>query len=50
MASQGQVTEAESMFTKMRMAGCRPDVITYTAMIHAYDVAGNCNFDDQRPN
>ena len=33
------------MFTKMRMAGCHPDVITYTAMIHPYDVAGNCNFD-----
>ncbi|RVW16467.1 Pentatricopeptide repeat-containing protein [Vitis vinifera] len=41
MASQGQVTEAESMFTKMKMAGCHPDVITYTAMIHAYDVAEN---------
>lgn len=40
MVFQGHLTEAESMFSKMKMAGCSPDVVTYTAMIHAYNAAG----------
>lgn len=35
-SKQGRVAEAESMFTKMKEAGCQPDVIAYTTMIHAY--------------
>ncbi|KAJ0044038.1 hypothetical protein Pint_17867 [Pistacia integerrima] len=41
LTKQGQVTEAESMFNKMKMSGCSPDVITYTAMVHAYNAAGD---------
>lgn len=26
----------------MKTSGCAPDVITYTAMLHAYNAAGNC--------
>ena len=37
--SQGRLAEAESMFTRMKTAGCQPDVITYTKMIHAYSEA-----------
>ena len=37
---QGQLTEAESMFTMMKAAGCSPDVITYTTMIHTYGAIG----------
>ncbi|KAJ8437045.1 hypothetical protein Cgig2_025892 [Carnegiea gigantea] len=36
MSKEGRVAEAESMFTKMKEAGCQPDVIAYTTMIHAY--------------
>ncbi|XP_002529506.3 pentatricopeptide repeat-containing protein At2g41720 isoform X1 [Ricinus communis] len=36
-SKQGQITEAESIFTMMKMAGCCPDIITYTAMLHAYN-------------
>jgi hypothetical protein len=28
------------MFNKMKMAGCSPDVVTYTMMLHAYNAAG----------
>ncbi|CDP15422.1 unnamed protein product [Coffea canephora] len=27
------------MFSMMKMAGFHPDVVTYTAMLHAYSVA-----------
>ncbi|OVA04024.1 Pentatricopeptide repeat [Macleaya cordata] len=37
----GQLAEAESMFTTMKMNGCFPDTITYTTMIHAYNAAEN---------
>uniref|UniRef100_A0A803MAD0 PROP1-like PPR domain-containing protein n=1 Tax=Chenopodium quinoa TaxID=63459 RepID=A0A803MAD0_CHEQI len=37
--SQGRLAEADSMFTRMKTAGCQPDVITYTKMIHAYSEA-----------
>ncbi|GMP97480.1 hypothetical protein CsSME_00045716 [Camellia sinensis var. sinensis] len=37
----GQLTEAESMFTMMKMEGCCPDAITYTTMIHAYNAVEN---------
>lgn len=37
---QGQLEEAESMFNSMKMADCYPDVVTYTAMLHAYNAAG----------
>lgn len=37
---QGLLAEAESMFSKMKMAGYSPDVIAYTTMIHAYSTAG----------
>ncbi|KAK1277599.1 Pentatricopeptide repeat-containing protein [Acorus gramineus] len=39
-SKQGQLTEAESMFRMMKTDDCYPDVVTYTAMIHAYIVAG----------
>lgn len=32
--------EAESIFNLMKMAGCPPDVVSYTAMLHAYSAAG----------
>lgn len=37
---QGQLTEAESIFNLMKMAECPPDVVTYTAMLHAYSAVG----------
>lgn len=37
---QGQLLEAESVFNSMKMAGCPPDIVTYTAMLHAYSAAG----------
>ncbi|KAL7225285.1 hypothetical protein ACSBR1_020631 [Camellia fascicularis] len=40
-APTGQLTEAESMFTMMKMEGCCPDVITYTTMIHAFNAVEN---------
>lgn len=43
---QGLLAEAESVFTKMKMTGFYPDVIAYTTMIHAYNIAGSSqNFD-----
>ncbi|GFY96208.1 tetratricopeptide repeat (TPR)-like superfamily protein [Actinidia rufa] len=33
--------KAESMFTMMKGAGCSPDVITYTTMIHTYGAIGD---------
>nr|CAD1821943.1 unnamed protein product [Ananas comosus var. bracteatus] len=39
LSKEGQLVEAESIFNRMREAGCFPDVITYTAMIHAYSIA-----------
>ena len=42
--SQGQVAEAESMFNTMKIAGCCPDVVAYTAMLHAYNTAGNAEY------
>lgn len=39
--TQGQHAEAESVFNLMKMCGCNPDVVTYTAMLHAYNAAGN---------
>ncbi|VVA92160.1 unnamed protein product [Arabis nemorensis] len=48
----GQVIEAECIFNQMKMAGCKPDVIAYTSMLHAYNASGiyhegmavkNCN-------
>ncbi|CAA6654058.1 unnamed protein product [Spirodela intermedia] len=36
------MTEAESMFAKMKEAGCCPDVVAYTAMIDVYGEAGAC--------
>ncbi|CAH2058480.1 unnamed protein product [Thlaspi arvense] len=36
---QGQVSEAESIFNEMKMAGCEPDVIAYTSMLHAYNAS-----------
>lgn len=38
-SKQGRVKEAESMFTRMKTAGCQPDIVTYTKMIHAYGEA-----------
>ncbi|XP_071936853.1 pentatricopeptide repeat-containing protein At1g19525-like [Coffea arabica] len=38
-SKQGQLAGAESMFSMMKMAGFHPDVVTYTAMLHAYSVA-----------
>ncbi len=37
---QGQLEEAESMFNLMKMADSCPDVVTYTAMLHAYNASG----------
>lgn len=37
---QGQLSEAEYMFSEMKMNDCCPDAIAYTTMIHAYDSAG----------
>ncbi|OMO71313.1 hypothetical protein COLO4_28305 [Corchorus olitorius] len=38
---EGQVAEAESMFNMMKAAGCHPDLVAYTSMLHAYNAAGN---------
>ncbi|XP_047341957.1 pentatricopeptide repeat-containing protein At2g41720 [Impatiens glandulifera] len=39
-SNQGRLTEAESMFDKMKTEeGCSPDIVTYTTMIHAYGLA-----------
>ncbi|KAG5555735.1 hypothetical protein RHGRI_006395 [Rhododendron griersonianum] len=38
---QGRFTEAESTFTTMKVAGCSPDVVTYTTMIHTYTAVGD---------
>ncbi|KAK8563342.1 hypothetical protein V6N12_035490 [Hibiscus sabdariffa] len=38
-SKQGQVAEAESVFNMMKVAGCSPDVVAYTAMLHAYNAA-----------
>ncbi|PPD67099.1 hypothetical protein GOBAR_DD36022 [Gossypium barbadense] len=35
----GQVAEAESMFNMIKVSGCCPDVVAYTAMLHAYNSA-----------
>lgn len=40
MHFQGQIAEAESMFNMMKIDGLHPDVIAYTAMLHAYSAAG----------
>ncbi|KAF7147557.1 hypothetical protein RHSIM_Rhsim03G0026600 [Rhododendron simsii] len=37
----GRFTEAESTFTKMKVAGCSPDLVTYTTMIHACTSVGD---------
>ncbi|GAU30064.1 hypothetical protein TSUD_332330 [Trifolium subterraneum] len=39
MSKEGQITEAESTFNLMKSSGCSPDVVTYTAMIDAYNTA-----------
>ncbi|KAF7147532.1 hypothetical protein RHSIM_Rhsim03G0026900 [Rhododendron simsii] len=39
--SSGRFTEAESTFTTMKVAGCSPDVVTYTTMIHTYTAVGD---------
>ncbi|CDP11616.1 unnamed protein product [Coffea canephora] len=39
LSQEGQLAGAESMFSMMKMAGFHPDVVTYTAMLHAYSVA-----------
>ncbi|KAG5395660.1 hypothetical protein IGI04_017474 [Brassica rapa subsp. trilocularis] len=39
MTKEGQVTEAESIFKQMKMDGCKPDVIAYTSMLHAYNAS-----------
>ncbi|GFP92215.1 pentatricopeptide repeat-containing protein at2g41720 [Phtheirospermum japonicum] len=36
---EGQLAEAESMFNMMKTDGLSPDVIAYTAMLHAYSSA-----------
>ncbi|KAH7557229.1 hypothetical protein JRO89_XS11G0079600 [Xanthoceras sorbifolium] len=41
LTKQGRVSEAESMFNMMKMSDCSPDVITYTAMLHAYNASEN---------
>ncbi|KAG6416450.1 hypothetical protein SASPL_123880 [Salvia splendens] len=39
LSKEGQLVEAESMFNMMKEDGLQPDVIAYTAMLHAYSVA-----------
>lgn len=41
---QGQIIEAESTFNLMKSSGCSPDVVTYTAMLDAYNAAGKVIF------
>ncbi|KAH9614349.1 hypothetical protein KSS87_021935, partial [Heliosperma pusillum] len=41
ISKEGRVADAESTFARMKEAGCQPDVITYTKMIHTYSEAGN---------
>ncbi|KAA3457122.1 pentatricopeptide repeat-containing protein isoform X1 [Gossypium australe] len=41
LTKEGQVAEAESMFNMMKVSGCCPDVVAYTAMLHAYNSAEN---------
>lgn len=41
---QGKLTEAESTFSSMKESGCFPDVLTYTAMIQAYNDDGKILF------
>ncbi|OWM67253.1 hypothetical protein CDL15_Pgr000705 [Punica granatum] len=41
LTKEGKLAEAESMFTAMKTAGCSPDVVTYTTMLHAYNAAEN---------
>ncbi|KAG1338410.1 hypothetical protein COCNU_04G007160 [Cocos nucifera] len=41
LSKEGQLTKAESTFNMMKETGCFPDVITYTAMIHAYSIVEN---------
>lgn len=40
-SKQGQIVEAESTFNLMKSSGCYPDVVTYTAMLDAYNAAEN---------
>ncbi|CAM8907888.1 unnamed protein product [Rhodiola kirilowii] len=40
-ASAGQLEKLESELANMKMAGCIPDVITYTSIINAYNGAEN---------
>ncbi|GER25863.1 pentatricopeptide repeat-containing family protein [Striga asiatica] len=39
LSTEGQLAEAESLFSTMKMDGLHPDVIAYTAMLHAYSSA-----------
>ncbi|KAG6418978.1 hypothetical protein SASPL_121186 [Salvia splendens] len=39
LSKEGQLVEAESMFNMLKEDGLQPDVIAYTAMLHAYSVA-----------
>ncbi|CAI9099897.1 OLC1v1036785C1 [Oldenlandia corymbosa var. corymbosa] len=41
LSQEGQLAGAESMFSMMKTAGFLPDVVAYTAMLHAYSVADN---------
>lgn len=36
----GQWRHAADIFAQMQAAGCRPDVVTYTALIAAYERGG----------
>ncbi|KAI8534301.1 hypothetical protein RHMOL_Rhmol10G0079600 [Rhododendron molle] len=40
-SKEGRFTEAESTFTTMKVAGCSPDVVKYTTMIHTYTAVGD---------
>ncbi|KAF5187998.1 Pentatricopeptide repeat-containing protein [Thalictrum thalictroides] len=39
LSKEGQLEGAESLFTMMKTNGCYPDVITYTAMLQAYNAS-----------
>lgn len=36
-AAGAQWEKAQEVFEQMQAAGCRPDVVTYTALIQAYE-------------
>lgn len=36
--------ETEQVFNVMKMAGCSPDIITYTAMLHAFNFSSKILF------